>query len=79
MDSDRAESYASGMIESNRLSGSIDQIAGIIHFNSKEAPNPKIDLRAWDKNVQGLAESVETLTTMLQREEPVWYEQQISA
>lgn len=79
VDSDRAEAYASGMIESSRLSGSIDQIAGVIHFNSKEPSNSKSDLRLWDKNVQGLAESVETLTTMLQREEPVWYEQQITA
>lgn len=77
--SDRAESYASGMIESNRLSGSIDQIAGIIHFNSKEPGDPKLDLRLWDKNVQGLAEEVEKVTTMLQREESAWFEQQIAA
>ncbi|KAF2214774.1 hypothetical protein CERZMDRAFT_36860 [Cercospora zeae-maydis SCOH1-5] len=79
VDSDRAEVYASGMIQSNRLSGSIDQIAGIIHFNSKEPTNPKIDLRLWDHNVQGLAESVENLTTMLQREEPAWYDRQLAA
>ncbi|KAI5369333.1 Putative proteasome component (PCI) domain, tetratricopeptide-like helical domain superfamily [Septoria linicola] len=79
VDSDRAEAYASAMIQSNRLSGSIDQIAEIIHFNSKEPNDPKIGLRLWDHNVQGLAESVEGLTTMLQREEPQWYDQQLAA
>lgn len=79
VDSERAEVYASGMIESNRLSGCIDQIAGIIHFNSKEPDHSKIDLHVWDKNVQGLAEEVEKVTTMLQRDEPVWYEQHVGA
>ncbi|CAK4032571.1 COP9 signalosome complex subunit 4 [Lecanosticta acicola] len=81
VDADRAEMYASGMMESKRLSGSIDQIAGTIHFNTKEGGhnNVKMDLRAWDANVQSLAEEVEKVTTMLQREEPAWYEQQVSA
>ncbi|KXT02704.1 hypothetical protein AC578_5429 [Pseudocercospora eumusae] len=79
VDADRAEVYASGMIESNRLSGSIDQIAGIIHFNTKEPNNPKVELRLWDKNVAGLSEEVEKITTALQREEPTWYEQQVGA
>lgn len=78
---DRAETYASGMIESSRLSGSIDQIAGIIHFNTKEGGhgNAMLDLRAWDANVQGLAEEVEKTVTMLQRVEPEWYERQQSS
>ncbi|KXT08048.1 hypothetical protein AC579_1095, partial [Pseudocercospora musae] len=79
VDADRAEVYASGMIESNRLSGSIDQIAGIIHFNTKEPKNPKVELRLWDKNVAGLSEEVEKITTALQREQPTWYEQQVGA
>lgn len=81
VDADRAEMYASAMMESKRLSGSIDQIAGIIHFNTKEGGhnNVKMDLRAWDANVQSLAEEVEKVTTMLQREEPAWYEQQVAA
>ena len=79
VDADRAEVYAATMIESNRLSGKIDQIAGIIHFNTKEGGSDLVvrDLRAWDGNVQGLAEEVEKVTTMLQREEPVWYENNI--
>lgn len=77
---DKAEMYASTMVESKRLSGSIDQIAGIIYFNTKEGghSNVVMDLRAWDVNVQGLAEEVEKVTTMLQREEPVWFEQHVS-
>ena len=80
-DADRAEAYAAGMIESNRLSGSIDQIAGIIYFNTASGgqDSTAMDLRAWDTNVQGLAEHVEQITTMIQREEPEWYEKQIAA
>lgn len=76
VDADRAEMYAAAMIESNRLSGSIDQIAGIIHFNTKEGGHDTVamDLRAWDANVQGLAEEVEKVATMLQREEPAFYD-----
>lgn len=75
VDADRAEAYAAGMIESLRLSGSIDQIAGVIHFNTTGGSDTSaMDLRAWDANVQGLAEEVEKVTTMLQREEPAFYE-----
>jgi COP9 signalosome complex subunit 4 len=38
-----------------------------------------MDLRAWDANIQGLAEEVEKVTTMLQREEATWYETQVAA
>jgi COP9 signalosome complex subunit 4 len=80
-DADRAEAYAAGMIESSRLSGSIDQIEGVIHFNTKEGGKDSgaMDLRAWDANIQGLAEEVEKVTTMLQREEATWYEAQVAA
>lgn len=80
-DADRAEQYAAGMIESSRLSGSIDQIEGVIHFNTKEGgkDSSAMNLRAWDANIQGLAEEVEKVTTMLQREEAAWYEAQVAA
>lgn len=70
-DAERAEAYAAGMMESQRLGGSIDQIAGVVYFNVKGAGHDTAahDLRAWDANVQGLAEEVEKVTTMLQREE----------
>lgn len=76
-DGERAEAYAAAMIESARLSGSIDQIAGIIHFNTSKDVGVDVgtmNLHAWDANVQGLAEEVERVTTVLQREEPAFYE-----
>ncbi|KAK3060327.1 hypothetical protein LTR53_020147, partial [Teratosphaeriaceae sp. CCFEE 6253] len=78
-DGERAEQYAATMIESDRLSGSIDQIAGVIHFNTKEGGQDAaaMNLRAWDLNVQGLAEEVEKVTTMLQREEPSFFEKAV--
>lgn len=80
VDADRAETYAAAMIESNRLSGSIDQIAGLIYFNTKEGgAELGKDLRHWESNVQGLVEEVEKVTTMLQREEAVWYETKVAA
>lgn len=47
VDADRAEVYASAMVESNRLSGAIDQIEEVIHFNTKGGNSSKMDLRAW--------------------------------
>ncbi|KAK4892502.1 hypothetical protein LTR27_008966 [Elasticomyces elasticus] len=80
-DAERAEQYTATMIESNRLSGSIDQIAGVIHFNTKDGGNDVVgmNLRAWDSNVQGLAEEIEKVTTMLQREEPAFFERAMVA
>ncbi|KAK3661609.1 hypothetical protein LTR56_000097 [Elasticomyces elasticus] len=80
-DTERAEQYTATMIESNRLSGSIDQIAGVIHFNTKDGGNDVVamNLRAWDENIQGLAEEVEKVTTMLQREEPAFFERAMVA
>ena len=89
VEAERAEAYAAAMIESNRLNGSIDQIAGLVHFipstnadSASHAPLQHLatrDLRTWDANVQGLAEEVEKVTTLLQREEPVWFEQVMAA
>jgi COP9 signalosome complex subunit 4 len=75
VDGDRAEMYAATMIESNRLHGSIDQINEIVYFNTKEGGHDtsSLNLRAWDANVQSLAEEVEKVTTMLVREEPAFY------
>ncbi|KAK5677482.1 hypothetical protein LTS10_010054 [Elasticomyces elasticus] len=80
-DAERAEQYTATMIESNRLSGSIDQIAGVIHFNTKDGGNDVVamNLRAWDSNIQALAEEVEKVTTMLQREEPAFFERAMVA
>ncbi|KAK5131849.1 hypothetical protein LTR08_000516 [Meristemomyces frigidus] len=85
VDADRAETYAAAMIESHRLSGSIDQIEGVIHFHKASKDGTVsgqgqqdavgMELRSWEANIQGLAEEVEKVTTMLQREEPGFYDQ----
>ena len=69
------------MIESQRLGGQIDQIDGVVYFGhgGGSVDEKAMDLRAWDANVQGLAEEVERVTTVLQREEAAWYETQVAA
>ncbi|KAK5269886.1 hypothetical protein LTR40_014129 [Exophiala xenobiotica] len=50
------------MVEQGRLRGEIDQIAGVIVFETVpgvELRGPTRDLREWDHNVQGLVEDVE--------------------
>jgi COP9 signalosome complex subunit 4 len=59
---DRAESYAAAMIESKRLNGEIDQIAGLVHF--VEGLETK-DLRTWESNIKHLSEEVEKVATLL--------------
>lgn len=82
VDSDRAEAYAAQMIEQGRLSGYIDQIDGLIHFKpegSGTANDGTRELRMWDANVQGLAEEVERVTTMIQTTHPQFYELKMGA
>lgn len=59
---EKAEDYAARMVEQGRLRGEIDQIAGVIVFETVpgvELHGPTRDLRQWDHNVQGLVEDVE--------------------
>ena len=59
---EKAEDYAARMVEQGRLKGEIDQIDGIIVFQSQDGANAKgssRELRIWDANVQGLVEDVE--------------------
>lgn len=84
VDSDRAEAYAAQMIEQGRLSGYIDQIDNLIHFQSEADKNDNAcagakELRMWDANVQGLAEEVERVTTMIQTAHPEFYELKMGA
>lgn len=80
VDGDKAEQYAAQMIEQGRLAGHIDQIDRLIFFEGEGSGERKTghaervvgrELRKWDANVQGLAEEVERVTTMIQNQYPV--------
>ena len=80
LDTDRAEEYASRMLEQGRLNGRIDQISGVIFFDTREdsstikTVNKVLGLgvvRNWDRNVQGLADNVEKVYSHLQTQFPV--------
>ncbi|KAL4803016.1 hypothetical protein BDV18DRAFT_146092 [Aspergillus unguis] len=59
---EKAEAYAARMVEQGRLSGSIDQIDGIIYFESSTNATGR-HIRQWDAGVQGLSEGVERVAT----------------
>lgn len=79
---DKAEEYAAKMVEQGRLAGYIDQIDRFIFFEG-EGTGAKLmahkdavvgrEMRKWDANVQGLAEEVEKVTTMVQDSYPDFY------
>lgn len=82
LDPEKAEEYAAHMLEQGRLSGRIDQIEGVIFFDGGEGSGEKTNagqadiasarnLRKWDIKVQGLAEEVERVASMLQTQFPV--------
>ena len=82
LDAEKAEEYAAHMLEQGRLSGRIDQIDSVIFFDGSEGSGERTnagqagtlvvrDLRKWDIRVQGLAEEVERVTSMLQTQFPV--------
>lgn len=79
---EEAEGYAARMIEQGRLSGRIDQIDQVIFFDGGDGSGERTtagqadlvvgkELRRWDSNIQGLAEDVERVTTLLQDHYPV--------
>ena len=80
LDGKKAEDTTARLLEQGRLSGSIDQIEGVIWFEGGEASGEKgsgraevpvgKEMRRWDSNVQALAEDVERLTDALQAEFP---------
>ncbi|MCJ1267758.1 hypothetical protein MMC22_007644 [Lobaria immixta] len=81
LDAEKAEEYAAHMLEQGRLTGRIDQIDGMIFFNGSEGSGERTsaaqvdmaiarDLRKWDIKVQGLAEEVERVASMLQAQSP---------
>ena len=82
LSAERAEEYAARMIEQGRLSGRIDQIDQLVFFDGGEGSGERTsagqadrvagrELRKWDSNVQGLAEEVERVTSLLQNRYPV--------
>ncbi|KAJ9627280.1 hypothetical protein H2203_003742 [Taxawa tesnikishii (nom. ined.)] len=90
VNADKAEEYAALMMEQGRLVGYIDQIDGLIFFERQGEAQAEgqlkqagagvgavgsKELRMWDANVQGLAEEVERVTTMIQNEHPEFYAQ----
>ncbi|TID17534.1 COP9 signalosome-like protein complex subunit 4 [Venturia nashicola] len=82
VEGDKAEEYAAKMVEQGRLAGYIDQIDRFIFFEG-EGTGDKLtahkdavvgrEMRKWDANVQGLAEEVEKVTTMVQNSYPEFY------
>lgn len=69
---EKAEEYAARMIEQKRMNGQIDQIDGLIYFDSGNAVGVGRHIGKWDENVSALAQEVENITSMLQNECPVW-------
>ncbi|KAL9015667.1 MAG: hypothetical protein Q9185_006947 [Variospora sp. 1 TL-2023] len=81
LDADKAEGYAARMLEQDRIAGSIDQIDRLILFEGtvngverggseqRRAINGK-GLRKWDTRVQGVAEELERVASMIQLQHP---------
>jgi COP9 signalosome complex subunit 4 len=79
---EKAEEYAAKMVEQGRLAGYIDQIDRLIFFEGEGTGEKKTahkdavvgrEMRKWDANVQGLAEDVEKVTTMVRNFYPEFY------
>lgn len=71
---EKAEDYAARMVEQGRLRAQIDQIAGVITFESVpgvELQGPGRELRGWDAGIQGLIEDVERCATGINESYPV--------
>lgn len=71
---EKAEDYAARMVEQGRLRAEIDQIAGVIRFESMPGLGSHgyaHELRGWDSGVQGLVEDVERYATAITESFPV--------
>ncbi|XP_037042278.1 COP9 signalosome complex subunit 4 [Bradysia coprophila] len=62
----KAERIASQMITEERLSGYIDQIDGIVHFETREV------LPLWDKQIRSLCYQVNKIIEKIGAAEPAW-------
>ncbi|KAL5336833.1 hypothetical protein BJX70DRAFT_389644 [Aspergillus crustosus] len=74
---EKAEAYAARMVEQGRLNGSIDQIDGIIFFESSTTATGR-HIRQWDAGVQGLAEGVERVATHIAEKYPEYATAQVA-
>nr|XP_020844087.1 COP9 signalosome complex subunit 4 isoform X3 [Phascolarctos cinereus] len=68
-----AEKIASQMITEGRMNGFIDQIDGIVHFETREA------LPTWDKQIQSLCFQVNNLLEKISQTAPEWTAQAMEA
>ncbi|CAG05280.1 unnamed protein product, partial [Tetraodon nigroviridis] len=62
----KAEKIASQMITEGRMNGFIDQIDGIVHFETREP------LPTWDKQIQSLCFQVNNLLEKIRQAAPDW-------
>lgn len=62
----KAERIASQMITEGRMNGYIDQIDGIVHFETREV------LPLWDKQIQSLCYQVNAIIEKIGAAQPVW-------
>lgn len=62
----KAERIASQMITEGRMNGYIDQIDGIVHFETREI------LPQWDKQIQSLCYQVNGIIEKISAAEPEW-------
>ncbi|XP_043916318.1 COP9 signalosome complex subunit 4 [Protopterus annectens] len=69
----KAEKIASQMITEGRMNGFIDQIDGIVHFETREA------LPTWDKQIQSLCFQVNHLLEKISQVVPEWTAQAMEA
>ncbi|KAL4872304.1 hypothetical protein BDV12DRAFT_153534 [Aspergillus spectabilis] len=74
---EKAEAYAARMVEQGRLNGSIDQIDGIIYFESSTTATGR-HIRQWDAGVQSLAEGVERVATNIAEKYPEFATAQVA-
>ena len=70
---ERAEETASAMLQQGRLTGQIDQVGGVLLFDQTPGSSQPAgrELRKWDAKVQGVAEEVENVASMLMARQPV--------
>ncbi|KAJ5936613.1 hypothetical protein N7466_003063 [Penicillium verhagenii] len=69
---EKAEMYAARMVEQGRLRGRIDQIDGIISFETGDSHDPAFrkSIRQWDAGVEKLAADVEKVASRISEQFP---------